>query len=598
MVFFAELTENAMILAMKKAEPVLGLEHARHSLAHLLAAAVLELWPDTKNTIGPAIDNGFYYDFEFSKPISESDLSTIEKKMREIGKHWNEFEATEVTPADAKKRFQNNPYKCELINEIADRKEKLTLYTSGTFVDLCRGGHVEDMKSIPRDSWKLSRIAGAYWRGDENKTMLTRIYGLAFSSKEELVNYEKQLEEAKKRDHRKLGKELDLFTISDLVGGGLPLFTPKGSVLRETLASYSQELQSKYGFERVWTPHMARTELYKYSGHFDKYPERFEVTSAESDDTFMLKPMNCPHHAQLFARKPWSYRELPVRYMENTTNYRDEKHGELHGLSRVRSLSQDDGHIFCQEEHMKTELRNIVAMVKELYGGLKLDYVARLSFRDESDKFLGNAETWKRAESVISEVAEEEGLSTISGPGEAAFYGPKIDFIVKDSLGREWQCATVQLDFVQPERFGLSYTDSDGKSKQPVMIHKALLGSIERFLSIYIEHTAGVFPLWLSPVQVKIIPIGEAHNAFAKDIHDALRAEDIRAAIDMSDLGFGKKVREAKNQKIPYFMIIGDKELDAKSVTLESRDKGNLGLKMITEVTEHLLNEIKQKISA
>lgn len=573
-----------------------NLAHKRHTLAHLLASAVLELYPDAKNTIGPAIDNGFYYDFDFSTPIAETDLKEIQKKMKKHLNKWDAFSHREVTADEAREFFKNNPYKLELIDEIVEKGEKITFYTCGDFTDLCRGGHCEHPnKQIVDGSWKLSRIAGAYWRGDSNNKMLTRIYGLAFDTPEELDAYEKQIEEAQKRDHRKLGKELDLFTISELVGGGLPLFTPRGSVLREELGNYSQKLQAQYGFERVWTPHMARTELYKYSGHYDKYPERFEVTSAESSDVFMLKPMNCPHHAQLFARKPWSYRELPVRYMENTTNYRDEKHGELHGLSRVRSLSQDDGHVFCQEEHIENEIRNMINMIKDLYKALKLDYKVRLSFRDDSDKFLGEASMWERAQNTISKVANEEDLETIPGPGEAAFYGPKLDYMVYDALGREWQCATIQLDFVQPERFGLSYVDKDGKEKRPVMIHKALLGSVERFISVYIEHTAGNFPLWLSPIQVAVIPVRDTHNNEAKKVYEMLRANDIRAELMDEDENLGKKVRNAKNMKVPYTIIIGDKDIEAGKVTLESRDNGSLGQLTAEEVLEKLNTEIVKK---
>lgn len=575
-----------------------NIEHIRHTLAHLLASAVLELYPGTKNTIGPAVDDGFYYDFEFPAgvKVSEKDLPALEKKMKGNLKSWTKFTHKEVSESEAKELFKDNQYKLELIEEIAKKGEKITLYTCGNFTDLCRGGHAENpAKEIPNDSFKLSRIAGAYWRGDADKTMLTRIYGLAFPNKLALDDYETMKIEAEKRDHRKIGKELDLFTISELVGSGLPLFTPRGAVLREVLGSYSQELQGRHGFERVWTPHMARTELYKFSGHYDKYPERFEVTSAESTDVFMLKPMNCPHHAQLFARKPWSYRELPVRYMENTTNYRDEKHGELHGLSRVRSLSQDDGHVFCQETHIEDEIRNIINMIKDLYSALKLDYKVRLSFRDDSDKFLGDTEMWNRAQDTISRVAKEEGLDTVPGPGEAAFYGPKLDYLVTDALGREWQCATIQLDFVQPERFGLSYMDSDGKEKRPVMIHKALLGSIERFISVYIEHTAGNFPLWLAPVQVKIIPVGEAHHAKAVEIYDSLKQHGLRAEVELSDEGFGKKVRQAKLSKAPYFIIIGDKDIAAGKVTLESRDAGQIGQLDEKEVIEKIVKENKER---
>ena len=562
-----------------------SLHNTRHSLAHLLAIAVLEHDPKAKLAIGPAIDDGFYYDILFSegKNPNPEELPKLEKRMRALVHQKLGFERREVSPEEARKHFSENPFKLELIDELEKKGETITLYTTDTFTDLCRGGHVENTREIPVDAFTLDRVAGAYWRGDEKNSVLTRVYGLAFESKEVLKKYLADREEAKKRDHRKLGRELDLFTISELVGSGLPLFTPKGTLLRDTLADYSQELQKKYGFERVWTPHMARTELYKFSGHYDKYPERFEVTSAESDDTFMLKPMNCPHHAQLFSRKPWSYRELPVRYMENTTNYRDEKSGELHGLSRVRSLSQDDGHVFCQEQHIKKELTSVVRMVKELYSTLQMDFYARLSFRDESDKFLGEKETWEKAEKIITEIAQEEKLEAISSPGEAAFYGPKIDFMIKDSLGREWQCATAQLDFVQPERFGLSYVDSDGTEKRPVMIHKALLGSIERFLAVYIEHYAGAFPAWLAPVQAVILPIGEGHRDYATSVLEALQKKGIRAELDQSDESLGKRIRTAKLQKIPYLLVVGDKEVEAKTVSLEHRSEGSLGAKTLEE---------------
>ena len=571
----------------------MNIEHARHTLAHLLGAAVLELYPDAKLTIGPAIDNGFYYDFEFTTPFSDDELPKVEKKMRSLLPSWKEFSHKEISKDEALALYKDNVYKTELVNGI---EGAITLYSSGKFTDLCRGGHLENpAKEIAEGSFKLTKSAGAYWRGNEKNKMLTRIYGLAFATKDELAAYEKQQEEAKARDHRKLGKELDLFTISELVGGGLPLFTPNGSVLRDVLGSYSQELQGKYGFERVWTPHMARTELYKYSGHYDKYPERFEVTSAESTDVFMLKPMNCPHHAQLFARKPWSYRELPVRYMENTTNYRDEKHGELHGLSRVRSLSQDDGHIFCQEEHLENEIKNLVKMVRDLYAALNLKYVVRLSFRDDSDKFLGDTAVWERAQGILTKIAKEESLETIAGPGEAAFYGPKLDYLVTDALGREWQCATIQVDFVQPERFGLSYVDKDGKEKRPVMVHKALLGSIERFISIYIEHTAGNFPLWLSPVQVAVIPVRDTHNTKASEVAALLKKSDVRVKLMDEDENLGKKIRAVKNQKTPYTIIIGDKDIEAGKVTLESRDHGQIGQMNIEEVLERISKEIKEK---
>lgn len=573
-----------------------SLEAKRHSLAHLLAMAALRHDPAAKLAIGPDIADGFYYDILFSpgKAPTPIDLPRFEETIRELIQKKLDFTRTEVSAATALEHFKDNPFKCELINELSEKGETISLYTTGDFVDLCRGGHVDGTSELDPQAFAITRIAGAYWRGDEKNPMLTRIYGVAFDTKTELDTYNTRLEEAKKRDHRKLGRELDLFTISELVGSGLPLFTPKGSILRETLATYSQTLQAKYGFQRVWTPHMARTELYKFSGHFDKYPERFEVTSAESRDTFMLKPMNCPHHAQLFARKSWSYRDLPIRYMENTTNYRDEKHGELHGLSRVRSLSQDDGHVFCEEKDIKAEIVSIVRMVKELYASLGMDFTAHLSYRDESDKYLGKPETWQRAEKVLAEVAQEEGLSTHVDRGEAAFYGPKIDFLVRDSLDREWQCATVQLDFVQPERFGLSFITPDGSEGRPVMIHKALLGSIERFLSVYIEHTAGAFPLWLSPIQVKVIPVGEKHHSYGQQILAALHGADIRAELDANDESLGKRIREAKLEKVPYFAVVGDKEIETHTLSVDSRSE-KLGALPLATFLARLAEEIKNK---
>lgn len=580
---------------MKSAEQ---LTNERHSLAHLLAAAVLELWPDTKNTIGPAVDNGFYYDFEFATPLPEGALEKIEKKMREILKTWKGFEAKEVSQADAEKHFAENPYKLELIKEIAEKGEKITLYTSGSFTDLCRGGHVENAQDIPADSFKLDRVAGAYWRGDEKNKMLTRIYGLAFSTKADLDAYLVQKEEALKRDHRKIGKELDLFTFSDLVGAGLPLFTPKGTVLRDQLTDFSEQLQKKGGFKKVWIPHITKIDLYKKSGHWDKFgDELFLVKSQETDDQFALKPMNCPHHAQIYASRPRSYRDLPIRLMETTTCYRDEKKGEMVGLSRVRSLNQDDAHVFCRMDQIEQEFFTIMTMIKEMYKGLGLSFKARLSFRDPANptKYLGEEENWNNAQTIIEDIAKKLELDYVVAIGEAAFYGPKIDILVTDALGREWQCATQQLDFVQPARFELEYTDVDGTKKTPVMIHKALLGSIERFLSVYIEHTAGNFPLWLAPVQVKIIPVTEDQNEYAKIISDKLETAGIRIELETGKEGLGKKVRQAKLEKVPYWIVIGGKEVEANKVTLESRDNGQLGQMDIEEVLTKLTSEVSTK---
>jgi len=555
------------------------LENIRHSLAHLLAAAVLELWPDTKNTIGPAIDNGFYYDFEFASPISDKNLLKIEKRMKKMLKTWKAFESKEVSQKEAKNFYKDNPYKQELIDEITSKGENITLYTSGNFTDLCRGGHAENMKEIDPEAFKLSHVAGAYWRGDENNIMLTRIYGLAFETKKELEEYEERLEEAKKRDHRKLGKELDLFTFSDLVGSGLPLFTPKGTLLRNLIADKIQSIQEPYGYQRVWIPHIAKRRLYEISGHWEKFKEDLFHVKGKGDTEFVMKPMNCPHHTQIYASKQRSYRDLPIRFMEITTNYRDEQPGELLGLTRVRSLTQDDGHVFCTLEQVKGETKIIISVIREFYESLDMfneeDYWVSLSVRDKNnlDKYLGHPEHWDQAETILEEIAKEEKLNYKRIEGEAAFYGPKLDFMFKDTLGREWQLATIQLDFVMPERFKLEYTDKDNSKKTPIMIHRAIAGSLERFLSIIIEHFAGAFPLWLSPVQVAILPIAEdKHGDYAQEITETLRGKGIRIELKDESVSLGKRIREAKLQKIPYLIVIGDEEIKSKTVTVEARE--------------------------
>lgn len=561
------------------------LAHLRHTLAHVLAAAIQVLYPHAKPTIGPAVDNGFYYDFDFSggdKP-GDHDLKKIEQKMREILKTWESINREEVTEDTARTVFAHNAYKLELIDEILSRSESLTLYhshsaasTTALFTDLCRGGHSEHPnKEIPSTCFTLDRIAGAYWRGNENNAMLTRIYGLAFESKEVLAAYQVQVEEAKKRDHRKLGKELGLFTFSELVGAGLPLYTPKGTVLREELAGFSEELQRANGFQKVWIPHITKIDLYKTSGHWDKFGhELMLVQSQESNDSFALKPMNCPHHTQIYAAEPRSYRDLPVRLMETTTCYRDEKTGELSGLTRVRSLTQDDAHVFCRMDQVEHEFEQIMTMIKTMYNTLGMKFHARLSFSDPAtpEKYLGDKEHWKLAEESIERIAQKLGLEYFIAPGEAAFYGPKIDIMVVDALRREWQCATQQLDFVQPSRFGLEYTDADGTKKTPVMIHKALLGTIDRFLGVYIEHTAGMFPLWLSPVQIRIIPISDAQGEYAREVYTLLKQVGIRAELNTSNDSLGKRIRAAKVDKLPYFVVVGDKEVEAREVKLERRD--------------------------
>ena len=580
-----------------------SLEHKRHTLAHLLAAAVKDLYSETTTphlTLGPAIDTGFYYDIDFrdsAKP-TEADLARIEKKMKELLSSWKEFGKEEKSPEEAKELVGDNPYKRELIDEIASKGEPITFYTCGGFTDLCRGGHSEHPHTdIDPDSFMLDRIAGAYWRGDEKNSMLTRIYGLAFDSKEELQSFLATREEAKKRDHRKIGKELGLITFSELVGGGLPLFTPKGTVLREEIHKYSQELRTARGFERVWIPHITKTDLYKTSGHWDKFgDELFLVKSQETSDEFVLKPMNCPHHTQIYASEPRSYRDLPVRFLETTTVYRDEKKGELAGLSRVRSITQDDSHVFCRPDQIEEEYAAIMDMVLEFYQTIGMKFRARLSFRDPKapEKYLGDESLWTTAQEKLEAIAKTGGFDYFIAEGEAAFYGPKIDFMATDALGREHQLATGQLDFVQPARFNLTYTDTDGQEKMPVMIHLAIAGSLERFLSVYIEHTAGVFPLWLSPIQVRILPVSEKHLEYANEVFKTLKEAGVRVEVDDANESLGKKIRDAKGQKIPYLLVVGDAEVKDGTITVESRDKGKLDAMN----TEELLSLLKKEIES
>jgi threonyl-tRNA synthetase len=572
------------------------LNNLRHSAAHLLAAAVTELYPDSKRTIGPAIDSGFYFDFDFNgESISEEDLPKIEKKMTELLSSWSSVERHELTAEEAKKEFKGNEYKLELIEEFTKDGEKVTFYKSGDYWDLCKGGHVENPKQ-EIGAFKLLSIAGAYWRGSEKNKMLTRIYGTAFSSNKELDEYLEKLDQAKLRDHRKLGKELDLFVFSDLVGSGLPLFTPRGTILRKSLLDFSEELQSQNGYERVFIPHITKTELYKKSGHWDKFgAELFLVKSQETNEEFVLKPMNCPHHTQIYASRKRSYRDLPIRYMETTVQYRDEKLGELLGLSRVRAITIDDSHVFCRPDQVEEEFKKIMEMIKNMYGALKMDFKARLSFRDDSDKYLGDKKHWDEAQTTIEDLAKKLNLDYTVETGEAAFYGPKIDIMVTDSLGREWQCATQQLDFVQPARFGLTYTDTDGIEKVPFMIHKAILGSIERFLSVYIEHTAGNFPVWMAPTQVSIIPISEKHNDYAETILKMLKDKGIRVEADYRNDKMQAKIKDAQKMKIPYMLILGDKEVEANTVTVRTREGENTFGVSSEKFIEDLISKITTK---
>lgn len=567
-----------------------NLETMRHSLSHIMAAAVKNLYSGTTTTVkfgvGPAVENGFYYDIDFGEmKVTEDDLKKIEKEMHKIINRAEKFVCREASREEALEWAKANgqDYKAELIAEIPEG-EKITFYAMGGFEDLCRGPHVEDTSKV--GAFKLMRISGAYWKGDEKREQMSRIYGAAFETQEELDAYLARLEEAKKRDHRKLGKELDLFCFSDLVGQGLPLFSPRGTVLRDKLADYSLSLRGREGFEKVWTPHITKTDLYKASGHYAKFgDELFMVHSQVNGEQFALKPMNCPHHAQIFASRPRTYRDMPVRYMEATTDYRDEKTGELGGLSRVRCLTQDDSHVFCRNEQIKGEVERLVGIVRELYSLVGMSKLrARLSYRNDEDKYLGDKELWKMAQEQIKQAAIDNNLEYFEAEGEAAFYGPKIDFMAEDAMGREHQLATIQLDFVQPERFGLTYVNEKGEKERPVMIHHATLGSIERFMSVFIEHTAGWFPFWCAPEQIRILTINDAVEdyvtkieAILKDItlEAPLRHNDIRYRVDRRNESLGKKIREATKMKIPCILIVGPKDVEAETVSVrlhESED--------------------------
>lgn len=575
-----------------------SLTERRHSLAHLLAAAVLDLYPSALPTIGPATDTGFYYDFEFKEPITDRDLEKIEKKMKALLPSFSTFHGKEVPKEQALQAFEHNVYKKELIEEIIDRGEELTIYTSGHFTDLCRGGHVNNLSEINPDSFKLTHLAGAYWRGDEKNKMLTRIYGLAFKNKKELVAHEEMLEESKKRDHRKVGAELGLFTFSPLVGPGLPLFTPRGTVLRRLIEEFVWSLTEPHGYERVWIPHLAKVDLYKTSGHYDKFADDiFWVKSQKIDDDFILKPMNCPHHTQLFASSPRSYRDLPIRYSEVTSVYRDENTGQLAGLTRVRSITQDDGHVFATPEQVKDEVKKIYDVITKFYRAFNMPLSIRLSLHDPAKKnnYLGSSDLWKKSEDSLREILEELGEEYEEGVGEAAFYGPKMDFIATDAIGRKWQLATAQLDFNQPERFGLEYTANDGTKQRPVMIHRAILGSVERFLGITIEHYAGAFPVWLSPVQVVILPVGKDQEVYAGKVLQELKKYSIRGELRGENETLGKRIRNAKLEKTPYVLVVGNKEIEALTVSVESRSDGQLGNLNLNDFIKKITEEIKSK---
>lgn len=577
------------------------LSHKRHSLAHILLMAVKHHYPHALPTIGPVIENGFYYDIDFSggtKPSGE-DFAKLEKTMEELVKKDLAFRHEEVTADQARELFALNPYKREIIDELEREGKTITIYYTGDdFFDLCVGGHTKTTGEIEKGSFKLDKLAGAYWRGDEKNAMLTRIYGIAFDTKEELEAYTVQQEEAKKRDHRILGKQLKLFTFSDLVGPGLPLWTPRGTIIREALNDYVWSLRKKQGYQKVTIPHITKNDLYIKSGHWAKYAEDLFKIDTRDGHLFCMKPMNCPHHTQIYASEMRSYKELPLRFCETTMVYRDEQSGELSGLARVLSITQDDAHVFCRESQLEEEIGRVWNIIEEFYGTFGFTLTPRFSRRDPAlpEKYMGSDEGWNKAEAAIKNlIGTRSSDNWTDGVGEAAFYGPKVDFMAKDSVGRTWQVATIQADFVQPANFGLEFVNEEGKREQPVMIHCAVMGSIERFMSTLIEHTAGTFPLWLSPVQITVLPIADAHAEHAHNVARQLQAEDIRADVDTAKEGLGKKIRNAREMKTPYWAVIGDAEVANGTVTLEHRTEGKIGEMIIEDLLSRLNEEIRNK---
>ncbi|MFM7619690.1 MAG: threonine--tRNA ligase [Bacteroidota bacterium] len=571
-----------------------------HSSAHLMAEALESLYPGIKLAIGPPIENGFYYDVDFNgHTFSQEDFSKVEKLMLELARQKNEYIRKEVSKADAVSYFteKGDQYKLELIEGLQDGE--ITFYSQGNFTDLCRGPHIPNTGFIK--AAKLMNVAGAYWRGDEKNKMLTRVYAVTFPKQAELDEYLKQVEEAKKRDHRKLGKELGLFHFSQRVGSGLPLWLPKGTDLRTRLQAFLQEAQKKAGYLPVITPHIGSKELYETSGHWAKYgADSFQpIHTPQEGEMYMLKPMNCPHHCEIYNAEPRSYRDLPLRLAEFGTVYRYEQTGELHGLTRVRGFTQDDAHIFCTPEQVKEEIGKVIDLVLYIFKTLDFhDYLAQVSLRDQvnRDKYIGSEENWERAEQSIQEVANEKGLKTIVEYGEAAFYGPKLDFMVRDAIGRKWQLGTVQLDYNLPERFQLEYTGADNQKHRPVMIHRAPFGSMERFVAILIEHCAGQFPLWLTPEQVRILPVSEKYNDYAKKVANSLEISDIRASVDDSNEKVGKKIREAELARVPYMLVVGENEMLAESVSARKKGVGDMGIFSIADFAKVVNEEVKNML--
>lgn len=571
------------------------LNELRHSAAHLLAAAVKNLYPKALPTIGPAIENGFYYDFD-NLEIGDNELPKIEKKMHQLVKDWDSFERLEVTLSKAKKEFKDNPYKQELMDEFASAGEQLSIYESGKFRDLCRGGHIASPAKELK-FFKLLSTAGAYWRGNEKNKMLTRIYGTAFFSQEELDKYLWQLEEAKKRDHRKLGRELDLFTFSDLVGPGLPLYTARGAYIRRQITEFVESVQSKLEYTQVWTPQIAKAELFKTSGHYDKYKDdMFRVVSNYSKEEMFLKPMNCPQHAEIYKSQKRSYRDLPLRLTDFAMLYRDEKPGELNGLARVRSFSQDDCHVYCRLDQVDYEVDMMLSMTKEIMETFGFKYRYRLSTRDPAhpEKYLGDPNEWDKVEAWAVDIMKRNKIDYYDGPGEAAFYAPKMDLMATDALGREWQLSTVQIDMVQPRRFDLTYTDKDGRDARPVTIHRAIAGSPERLMMILIEHYAGAFPLWLSPVHLRLLTISEKEVKAAAKFLQQLKESGLRVELDDSNKSLGKKIALARSDKLPYLAVVGAKEVAQRTLALKNRSGEEVTL-TIDEAIAKLRQEISSK---
>ena len=568
-----------------------------HSSAHLMAEALEALYPGIKFGIGPAIETGFYYDVDFGdREFSSEEFKQIEDKILELARNKADYVRKSVSKAEAEKYFtdKGDEYKLDLIKDLADGT--ITFYTQGAFTDLCRGPHIPNTGFVK--AVKLMNVAGAYWRGDENRKQLTRIYGVTFPKQSELTEYLQMVEEAKKRDHRKLGKELELFTFSEKVGMGLPMWLPKGAALRERLVNFLQKAQQKMGYEQVVTPHIGHKNLYVTSGHYDKYgADSFQpIKTPQEGEEFFLKPMNCPHHCELYKTKPRSYKDLPVRFAEFGTVYRYEQSGELHGLTRVRGFTQDDAHLFCRPDQVKEEFKKVIDLVLYVLGALDFqNYTAQLSLRDPNNKtkYIGSDANWDLAEKAIIEAAEEKGLPTVIEYGEAAFYGPKLDFMVRDALGRKWQLGTIQVDYNLPERFELEYTGSDNAKHRPVMIHRAPFGSLERFVAVLIEHCAGNFPLWLTPEQFIVLPISEKYEDYAKKVLENLNNSDIRGLIDLRDEKIGRKIRDAEIKKIPYMLIIGEKEMGDGQVSVRKHGEGDLGSMTLQEFEQQLINEIK-----